>query len=130
MASNLADAMECDVGDITVNYESLGEGRPIVMLHGLSLDHTVTMFEMERHFARRLGWMRIYPDLPGMGRTPAADWIRSNDDTLQGVERALVSEWLDRVEAWTLADAYSRRRGVEASTIGVRDGRLPRRALT
>ena len=106
--------MECDLGNITVNYESLGEGRPIVMLH----------------FARRLGWMRIYPDLPGMGRTPAAEWSRSNDDMLQVVERALVSEWLDRVEAWTLADAYSRRRGVEASTIGVRDGRLSRRALT
>jgi pimeloyl-ACP methyl ester carboxylesterase len=31
--------MECELKDITVHYETRGEGRPIVMLHGWSADH-------------------------------------------------------------------------------------------
>jgi pimeloyl-ACP methyl ester carboxylesterase len=29
------------------------------------------------------GYRRIYPDLPGMGRTQAPEWIRSADDVLE-----------------------------------------------
>ncbi|MGH3814440.1 MAG: alpha/beta fold hydrolase, partial [Pseudonocardiaceae bacterium] len=29
------------------------------------------------------GYRRIYPDLPGMGRTPASETIRSADDVLE-----------------------------------------------
>lgn len=78
--------MECNLGRITVHYETFGKGRPIVMLHGWPLDHTEIAFEMEPHFARRQGWRRIYPDLPGMGKTPAADWISSSDLVLEVVE--------------------------------------------
>lgn len=34
-------------------------------------------------FEARPGWRRIYPDLPGHGATPGADWIATEDDKLQ-----------------------------------------------
>lgn len=34
-------------------------------------------------FEGRSGWWRIYPDLPGHGQTPGADWIANDDDKLQ-----------------------------------------------
>lgn len=45
------------------------------------------VFEMERHFTQRAGWQRIYLDLPGMGKTPSADWISSSDDVLNVLEQ-------------------------------------------
>ncbi|HUN09101.1 MAG TPA: alpha/beta hydrolase [Aggregatilineales bacterium] len=57
------------------------------MLHGWPYDHTHMAFEMERHFTLRAGWRRIYVDLPGMGRTPGADWILSSDDMLNVLEQ-------------------------------------------
>jgi len=43
-------------------------------------------------FAERSGWRRIYPDLPGMGKTRAADWITRQDQMLE-----LVIEFMDTV---------------------------------
>lgn len=38
--------------------------------------------EMEPLFENRDGWKRIYPDLPGMGRTPGRKWITRQDQML------------------------------------------------
>ena len=84
--------MECDLGSITFNYETVGEGRQILMLHGWPLDHTQLVFEMERHFVGRGGWKRIYLDLPGMGRTPGPEWITCEDEVLD-----LLEEFVDSV---------------------------------
>ena len=78
--------MECDLGKITVHYEVFGEGRPIVILHGWLLDHTEMVYEMEPSFAKRGGWKRFYPDLPGFGKTTGAEWITKEDQLLQVVE--------------------------------------------
>ena len=74
--------LECQLEKITVFYEIRGEGRPVLMLHGWSIDHRSLMAELELVFQARSGWGRIYPDLPGHGRTPGADWITSQDDIL------------------------------------------------
>jgi pimeloyl-ACP methyl ester carboxylesterase len=74
--------MEYRVRDLGVFYEERGEGRPLLMLHGSHTDHRELMYHMEPLFERRPGWRRIYPDLPGRGRTPGADWIGSQDDVL------------------------------------------------
>jgi hypothetical protein len=37
---------------------------------------------MEPIFERRPGLKRIYFDLPGMGRTKGAEWIKNSDDIL------------------------------------------------
>lgn len=77
--------MKCELERITIEYEVLGEGRPVVMLHGWPLDHRVMTSSLEPVFEKREGWKRIYPDLPGMGRTPGADWISSQDQVLEVV---------------------------------------------
>jgi pimeloyl-ACP methyl ester carboxylesterase len=69
----------------TLHYEEFGEGRPIVFLHGWTMDHRVEMADYEKIFAARPGWRRIYPDLPGMGRSAAGDGIRTQDDVLEAV---------------------------------------------
>ncbi|MBO8164541.1 MAG: alpha/beta hydrolase [Brevibacillus sp.] len=81
--------MECKLSDMTVYCEEYGSGRPIVMLHGFSLDHNVMTGCMEPLFVHRPGWRRIYLDLPGMGRTRAADWITSSDDMLSVVLKVI-----------------------------------------
>jgi pimeloyl-ACP methyl ester carboxylesterase len=74
--------MECALDKITVFYEVRGEGRPILMLHGLPLDHRHMLDEMEPLFEYRPGWKRLYPDLPGMGQTVGPDWITCQDHVL------------------------------------------------
>jgi len=84
--------MECKLENITVYYELFGGGRPIIMLHGWSIDHRHMVNEMEPLFRHRDGWKRIYLDLPGHGRTPGKDWIINQDKILD-----VVLEFIDNV---------------------------------
>jgi len=70
---------------MSINYKVLGEGFPIVMIHGWTLDHRVMMGCMEPVFSKRDGWKRIYIDLPGMGDSDAPEDIRNSDDMLNEV---------------------------------------------
>jgi pimeloyl-ACP methyl ester carboxylesterase len=76
--------MELTVRDIPIYYEEVGEGRPLLMLHGSHTDHRQMVYEMEPIFEQRPGtrWRRIYLDLPGRGLTPGAGWIMNTDDVL------------------------------------------------
>lgn len=74
--------MQCDLGDIAINYEAYGAGRPIVMLPGIPSDHRVMARLMEPLFVQRDGWLRLYPDLPGTGRTPGMDRLATLDQML------------------------------------------------
>ena len=71
-----------DVRGIPIHYEEFGSGRPIVFIHGVATDHRHLVAENEPVFEGRPGWRRLYPDLPGRGQTPGADWITSQDDIL------------------------------------------------
>jgi len=84
--------MEIRVRDVVFNYEDVGLGRPLLVLHGWPLDHRHVAADMEPLFAERSGWRRIYPDLPGFGRTAAPEWLASHDQMLD-----LVGEFLDAV---------------------------------
>lgn len=75
--------MKCKLKGITIEYDVFGEGKPVIMLHGWPLDHRVMTSNLEPMFKNREGWKRIYPDLPGMGRTPGVDWISSQDQVLE-----------------------------------------------
>jgi pimeloyl-ACP methyl ester carboxylesterase len=77
--------MQCDLGDVQLYYETYGAGRPIVMLPGRPSDHRVMARFMEPLFAQRDGWLRIYPDLPGTGRSPAVDRLATHDAMLDAV---------------------------------------------
>lgn len=75
--------MKCELEKITIHYETFGKGKPIIMLHGWPIDHRVLVSRLEPIFQNRIGWKRIYPDLPGMGKTPGMDWIRHQDQMLE-----------------------------------------------
>jgi len=77
--------MICNVGDLAIYYETYGSGRPMVMLPGRPSDHRVMERFMEPVFTQREGWLRIYPDLPGTGRTPSADRLATHDAMLEAV---------------------------------------------
>ncbi len=74
--------MICDLGDLAIYYETYGSGRPMVMLPGRPSDHRIMARFMEPLFTQREGWLRIYPDLPGTGRTPAVDRLATHDAML------------------------------------------------
>src|SRR5215470_541600 len=77
--------MKCDLGDIAIYYETYGRGRPIVMLPGRPSDHRVMARFMEPLFTQRDGWLRLYPDLPGTGRTPGPDRLATHDQLLEAL---------------------------------------------
>lgn len=77
--------MKCDLGDVAIFYEAYGAGRPIVMLPGQPSDHRVMARFMEPLFAQRDGWLRLYPDLPGTGRTPGVDRLATPDQMLDAM---------------------------------------------
>jgi len=84
--------MECQLKNINVHYKIYDEGHPLISLHGFSPDHRLMMGCMEPIFKHRSGWQRIYPDLPGMGKTPGKAWITNSDQMLD-----VVLEFIDQV---------------------------------
>ncbi len=100
--------MECKLENITVYYEIVGEGRPIIMLHGWSGDHHNMVRDMEPLFRERDEWKRIYLDLPGHGSTPGMDWI-TNQDRMLDVVMAFINKIIPQqrfVVAGVSAGAY------------------------
>lgn len=85
--------MECIIRDVKIYYESIGEGTPILMIHGWSPDHRLMKGCMEPVF-KSVGrsWNRIYFDLPGMGKTKGEPWINGSDRMLE-----LVLDFIDAV---------------------------------
>jgi pimeloyl-ACP methyl ester carboxylesterase len=84
--------MECIIKGLSVNYEIKGKGRPVVLLHGYNVDHRLMLGCMEPIFAQKEGYKRIYMDLPGMGRSEGANWIRNSDLMLD-----IITEFIDNI---------------------------------
>lgn len=84
--------MDCELKEITVHYEMFGAGKPVLMLHGWSIDHRHMVSDLEPVFRHRYGWKRIYLDLPGHGMTPGKDWITNQDKILD-----VVLDFIDNV---------------------------------
>jgi len=68
-----------------VHYVERGDGMPVLVLHGAGVDHREPLGTIEPAFAPTSGYRRMYADLPGHGRTPAPESIRSADDVLGGL---------------------------------------------
>jgi pimeloyl-ACP methyl ester carboxylesterase len=75
--------MEIRVGQVAVHYVEHGAGRPVLVLHGAGVDHREAEACFEPTLGGVAGLRRIYPDLPGMGRTRAPETLRSADDVLR-----------------------------------------------
>ena len=79
-----------EVQGIPVEVEVRGAGRPILLIHGWSADRRYMLADLEPVLSAVPGWRRIYLDLPGHGRTPAPEWLGTQDQML-----AILSELID-----------------------------------
>ncbi|MEU4692517.1 alpha/beta hydrolase [Actinoplanes sp. NPDC023714] len=75
-----------------MNFIEVGAGIPVLALHGWTPDHRLMLGCLEPVFAARPGYRRLYPDLPGMGRSTAPPGIDSTDDVLAEVHRFIDAE--------------------------------------
>lgn len=72
------------IEDTIIEYECVGEGIPILFLHGWGMDRRIMSGCFEPVFEKySLAFSRIYVDLPGMGRSIAGRGIKSSDDMLE-----------------------------------------------
>lgn len=84
--------MKCLIKGLSINYELRGEGKPVILLHGYNVDHRLMYGCMEPIFNEKEGYKRIYLDLPGMGQSESADWIRNSDTMLD-----IITEFIDEI---------------------------------
>ena len=61
-----------DLPGATINYAEIGEGKPVVFVHGLTSSWQAWLENMP-HFAER-GYRAIALDLPGFGASPMPSW--------------------------------------------------------
>jgi hypothetical protein len=50
--------MKCETSTATIDYEARGEGRPILFLHGWTMNRRLEIADYEPIFASRSGWRR------------------------------------------------------------------------
>jgi pimeloyl-ACP methyl ester carboxylesterase len=68
-----------------LHHVEFGEGRPLVVVHGWSLDHHHVANALEPVFEEREGWRRVYVDLPGHGRSAGVDSIADQNGMLDAL---------------------------------------------
>ncbi len=84
--------MHVKINDLSIFYEIIGEGVPIIMIHGYSLDHSSMKYSFEEIFQRKQGYKRIYVDLPAMGLSGYNKTVKNTDDILN-----IVIKFIDRI---------------------------------
>ncbi|MCP2031781.1 pimeloyl-ACP methyl ester carboxylesterase [Okibacterium sp. HSC-33S16] len=84
--------MESRIRGVRITYTEHGAGVPLVALHGAGVDHREIEAALEAVLPPS-GYRRIYPDLPGMGRS-TADGLTSNNDVVH-----VLSDFVDEVSA-------------------------------
>jgi pimeloyl-ACP methyl ester carboxylesterase len=97
--------MECKIKNIFVNYEIIGQGKPIIMIHGYYPDHRLMTGCMEPIFSKRNGYKRVYIDLPGMGKTTTEDWI-INSDIMLDIVMAFIQEVIPEEQFLLAGESY------------------------
>ena len=75
-----------------LHHVERGTGVALINLHGWPAEHGQMMAMMEPLFPRRVGWRRIYLDLPGMGLSTGPKWLVNHDQMLD-----VVSDFLEAV---------------------------------
>lgn len=86
------DVRVVPVRGVPVQVEVHGHGTPLLVLHGWGVDRRLMTGCLEPLFADDDAWLRIYPDLAGMGGTPGDPRIDGSDAMLE-----LVSTVVDAV---------------------------------
>ncbi|GAA1957931.1 alpha/beta hydrolase [Amycolatopsis minnesotensis] len=85
-------------------FEEFGTGVPVLALHGWTPDHRLMSGCLEPVFAGRPGYRRLYPDLPGMGRSPGGA-ARGSDDMAAAVS-SFVDEHIGTAPFLLVGESY------------------------
>jgi pimeloyl-ACP methyl ester carboxylesterase len=85
------DVLNHEVDGVRLHYEERGSGVPLVALHGAAVDHRDIAIAIEGIVPS--SYLRIYPDLPGMGRS-TSDGLTCNDDVV-----TVLVDFIDRLGA-------------------------------
>lgn len=71
-------------GDTKLCYKVIGEGKPVLIIHGWGLDYKIMSGCLEPVFSKKDDvFKRIYIDIPGMGKSKAGSDIKTSDDILR-----------------------------------------------
>ncbi|RKN31599.1 alpha/beta fold hydrolase [Micromonospora musae] len=90
---------------VSLNVVERGPGVPVLALHGWTPDHRLMLGCLEPVFAARPGYRRLYPDLPGMGKSPAPPEIAGSDDVLATLQD-LVDDLLGDTPFLLVGESY------------------------
>jgi pimeloyl-ACP methyl ester carboxylesterase len=94
------------INDLEIYCEIIGDGTPVVMVHGMGVDHRTMKGCIEPVFRDRDDrWQRIYFDLPGMGKTAGVDWITDSDGMLAFV-LAFIAELVPQGPFLLVGESY------------------------
>jgi len=97
--------MKSIINGCTINYFTIGEGVPVVMLHGFYLDHVVMKAACEPIFEELSGYKRIYFDLPGMGQSEAYEGL-DNTNAMLEVVMAFIDKMLEGRPFALIGESY------------------------
>ncbi|MEH6943778.1 alpha/beta fold hydrolase [Bacillus sp. JJ722] len=75
----------CEVSKGSINYEIIGNGFPIVIMHLLGTDYRSMKSWLEPIFNDVQGFQRIYIDLPAHGHSEINDNVNSTEDMLLNI---------------------------------------------
>jgi pimeloyl-ACP methyl ester carboxylesterase len=89
---------------MTLHFVSHGDGTPVLALHGWTPDHRLMTGCLEPIFGQLTGYRRLYPDLPGMGASPAGD-IDSSDGIMAAL-RAFIDEQIGDEPFLLIGESY------------------------
>ena len=81
--------MQRSIDGHPVELDILGEGLPVLMLHGFPLDRRALLRAVDPVFEKRGGYRRIHVDLPGFGSSPRVPSIDSSAAMVEFVLRLI-----------------------------------------
>jgi pimeloyl-ACP methyl ester carboxylesterase len=93
------------VKDLQFEYEAIGNGIPVVMIHGFGVDRETMRGCMEPIFKNKTGWKRIYFDLPGMGTTKGREWLQTSMHMLEAV-REFIRQVIPKQKFVLVGESY------------------------
>jgi pimeloyl-ACP methyl ester carboxylesterase len=68
---------------IEIAVHEVGQGTPLLVIHGWSADHRYMAADIEPNFFSSSSWRRIYFDLPGHGTTIAPEWLKTQSQMIE-----------------------------------------------
>lgn len=92
-----------EIGALKINYETVGRGLPVLILHGRGGHLNTMKMVFEPIFEKWIGFQRFYVDLPGMGKSNAPLEFASSDAILS----ALTEFVKQKMDAPVLLIGYS-----------------------